>query len=318
MLWWLLTFFTFSLLQGISAQSDASCLPFYNWTFNSEKKSPCDIASSLLAVCNNGSFPVDALPDSSHYLGPSLQNANACQCNTVTYSLMSACGACQGQIYLPQPHYFSWSVWSANCAMVYVDTYPEPIPSGVSVPGWAYLDVEANDDFDQTNAKNHANLTESTAIPSSTSSAAKTQTPLSTVKPSPLATTSSAASSPSNEASSPSPLSTTPRMQWEEELSERVARNGEQLPSPTVSENASLHTQGPYMRQVTGPAPQTPALPSTVYVSDVLDGWPRHIQFRFKCFRFCRFHANGTCARLNTNPAVLIPAPYMYRVGNTP
>ncbi|KAF8201562.1 hypothetical protein BJ912DRAFT_506116 [Pholiota molesta] len=136
MLWLLSTFFTFSYLQSTAAQSDASCLPFYNWTSNAENQTPCSVASSLLAVCNGGPFPVAALPDNTHYLGPTLQNANPCQCNTVTYSLMSACGACQGRTYL------SWSVWSANCAMVYTDTYPEPIPSGVSVPGWAYLDVE--------------------------------------------------------------------------------------------------------------------------------------------------------------------------------
>jgi len=166
MVWWLLSFFTFSVnWDSTVAQSNASCLPFYNWTYNSVEQSPCQVASSLLAVCNDGPFPVSALPDQSHqYVGPSLQDANTCQCNTVTYSLMSACGACQGSTYL------SWSVWSANCPIVYLRSYPEPIPSGVLVPGWAYLDVQADDDFDQSLAKMNANLTQSTAVPSPTDS----------------------------------------------------------------------------------------------------------------------------------------------------
>ncbi|KAF8798152.1 hypothetical protein BYT27DRAFT_7227800 [Phlegmacium glaucopus] len=151
MLWWLLSFLAFSVnWDGTIAQSNASCLPFYNWTFNSMKQSPCQVASSLLAVCNNGPFPVSALPSTSHYAGPSLQGANPCQCNTVTYSLMSACGACQGQTYL------SWSVWSANCLTVHLSSFPEPIPSGVFVPGWAYLDVQADDNFDQSLARQNA------------------------------------------------------------------------------------------------------------------------------------------------------------------
>jgi hypothetical protein len=93
-------------------------LTLFYQTYNTQMKSPCEVASILLSECNNGrqyhplvmffgssihhslAFPVDTLPQSSHYVGPSIQNANPCQCNTVTYSLMSACGACQGRTYL--------------------------------------------------------------------------------------------------------------------------------------------------------------------------------------------------------------------------
>ncbi|KJA27471.1 hypothetical protein HYPSUDRAFT_937449 [Hypholoma sublateritium FD-334 SS-4] len=149
MLWWLPTFFILSSLRSTAAQAQASCLPFYSWASNSQNQSPCQVAASLLTVCNGSPFPVLPLPANSEYLGPTLQDANPCQCNTVTYSLMSACGACQGQDYV------SWSVWTTNCATVYGNIFPEPIPSGVSVPGWAYLDVEAEGNFDQTNAKNN-------------------------------------------------------------------------------------------------------------------------------------------------------------------
>lgn len=286
MLWLLLSLFTLSAkLQSSSAQSDVSCLPFYNWTFNSHNQSPCDVASSLLAVCNNGPYPVEGLPDSSHYLGPTLQNANPCQCSTVTYSLMSACGACQGRSYL------SWSVWSANCPMVYVGSYLEPIPTGVAVPGWAYLDVEANDNFDQSLAKQDANLTESTAIPSPTSSVAKTsssQKSSSTISKSSTisSTITSITSSPSASAADSS--SSPAKVKQENAIGggvvgglagllllcgalywyiyhrrRRTARIGEHLPSPspTDPENGLWHGQGPYMRQIGG-APQGSAAPS--------------------------------------------------------
>ncbi|PPQ64694.1 hypothetical protein CVT26_002784 [Gymnopilus dilepis] len=58
--------------------------------------------------------------------------------------------------------------------MVYVGSFPEAIPAGVAVPGWAYLDVTAEDNFDQTNAKKDSNATESSAVPPSPSSTSST------------------------------------------------------------------------------------------------------------------------------------------------
>ncbi|KAJ3509630.1 hypothetical protein NLJ89_g5123 [Agrocybe chaxingu] len=187
-------------LHGVFAQSDASCLPFYNWTFNSHNESPCEVASSLLAVCNGGPYPVDALPDASHYIGPSLDNANPCQCNTVVYSLMSACAACQGRTYL------FWSVWSANCVTVYINEFPAPLPSGVFVPGWAYLDIKTLDNFDQSNARANANRTESSSIPPPTPSSTRTsasRTP--TLKPSKQASPVAVKSTSSSSVATPSP-----------------------------------------------------------------------------------------------------------------
>lgn len=289
MLWFFLSLLTLSAnLQGVSAQSDASCLPFYNWTSNSHKQTPCDVASSLLAICNNGPFPVDALPDSTHYLGPSLQDANPCQCSTVTYSLMSACGACQGRTYL------SWSVWSANCPTVSLSSFPEPIPAGVAVPGWAYLDVQANDDFDQSLAKQDANLTESTAAPSPTSSVVKStaaKTSSSTIAKSttaPTTPTLTTSTIPSPSASSEDSSSSAAPIRKENTIGggvvgglvglmlicgvlfwyihrrRRFASDGQPLPSPNATdpEIASWHGQGPYMRQAGGSVPHISAATS--------------------------------------------------------
>ncbi|KAF4614942.1 hypothetical protein D9613_002754 [Agrocybe pediades] len=229
-------------------------------------------------VCNNGSFPIEVLPAMSHYLGPTLQTANPCQCNTVTYSLMSACGACQGRTYL------SWSVWSANCPTVSINTYPEPIPSGVAIPGWAYLDVKATDNFDPTLAKENSNLTESTAIPSPTStrltstitihlSTTSSRASASSTSSSVLTTTTSSSSSSSPEqvrrenaigggvvGGLAGLLLILALLFWFIKRRRRLARNGQHLPSPSPTpadpENPTWH-EGPYMRQANlNPAPQ--------------------------------------------------------------
>ncbi|KAF8911956.1 hypothetical protein CPB84DRAFT_1957623 [Gymnopilus junonius] len=286
MLLFLLSLFTFSAnVQDTYAQSNVSCLPFYNWTSNSQGQTPCQVASSLLAICNNATFPVEPLPDSSHYLGPSLQDANACQCSTVTYSLMSACGACQGRTYL------SWSVWSEDCPTVYISSFPEPLPAGVAVPGWAYLDVTAEDNFDQTNAKKDSNATESTAVPSPTSSSsgspAKTSSVPLTASSHPITPSAVPSVSASVSASTSSTQAFSEKranavgggvigglfgvviifasLYWYIYRRRRLARNGQQLPSPADPENASWHGQGPYMaqRQVADPVVQTSTAPSS-------------------------------------------------------
>ncbi|CAA7271566.1 unnamed protein product [Cyclocybe aegerita] len=274
----LFTLFTLAAgLQGVFAQSDASCLPFYNWTYNSRNNSPCEVASSLLAVCNGGPYPVDALPDASHYIGPTLDNANPCQCNTVVYSLMSACAACQGRTYL------SWSVWSANCVTVYINEFPAPLPPGVFVPGWAYLDIKTVDNFDQSNARANANRTESSSIPppkpsSTRTSASRTPTLKPSRQASPVAAKTTSSSSSSSVTPSPTVSEAAISMDGSDPRANTIggsivggllglaviggmlfwfikrrqwrSRNGVLLVSPTDTEQGqSVHGESPYMRE---------------------------------------------------------------------
>ncbi|GLB34838.1 putative expressed protein [Lyophyllum shimeji] len=182
----------FWLLPVTTGQAtDATCLPFYAWANNSHKQSPCQVAAVLLAVC--GPYKVAALPDGSHYTGPALGATNRCQCNTVVYSLMSACGSCQGRTYE------TWDTWSGNCPTVSISSFPEAIPPNTFVPGWAYFDVQTSGNFNATAARLSANSTvESTALPTPTSVSSisiTTTTPAPTTsKEPPPATTSSAAS----------------------------------------------------------------------------------------------------------------------------
>ncbi|KAK0459823.1 uncharacterized protein EV420DRAFT_292641 [Desarmillaria tabescens] len=159
---------------GVIGQTNitATCtLSDFHWTFNSVSQSPCDVASSLLGICNGGSYTLQSLPDQTHYLGPSVDAANPCQCSTVSYSLISACAACQNRTFV------QWSQWRVNCASVAIGGFPEPIPNGTRVPAWAYLDVKTEDNFDINQAKQDANATESTFVPQPTSTTAPTTTP---------------------------------------------------------------------------------------------------------------------------------------------
>jgi len=158
-------------LFATAQTTNATCDVAHKWASNSQKQSPCQVASTLLAVCT-GSYEVYALPDQFHYNGPDTQEANPCQCNTVVYSLLAECGLCQNRTIT------MWSLWETNCASVSISSFPMPIPAGLHVPGWAYLDVEVSDMFNESLAQANANITESTAVPqpSKTPSAAPVPT----------------------------------------------------------------------------------------------------------------------------------------------
>ncbi|KAF8258911.1 hypothetical protein EI94DRAFT_1834699 [Lactarius quietus] len=110
----------------------------FDWTLNSLQQSPCVVAAYLIATCLGGSYSFVALSPGYHYVGP-YYPGDQCSCNTVSYSLFSACGACQGESWL------SYSDWSYNCTTnETVGTFPKPIPPGTRVPKWAYFSYGAD------------------------------------------------------------------------------------------------------------------------------------------------------------------------------
>lgn len=121
--------FLLAALADVMAQATTSavCSSSYNWANNKIGQSPCLVASHLESVCNGGLWDVAALVPDSEYAGG---GTSSCQCNMVVYSLISACGACQGH------NYVDWSVWSKNCPQTYIE-FPENIPSNTSIPKWA-------------------------------------------------------------------------------------------------------------------------------------------------------------------------------------
>ncbi|KIJ69050.1 hypothetical protein HYDPIDRAFT_164720 [Hydnomerulius pinastri MD-312] len=166
----------------VAQSSTAVCLSSFNWMDNSKGQNPCLVAAYLQGACNDGQFTVDPLPVSTHYVGPDADEQNGCQCSSVTYSAISACGLCQNRTII------GWSSWDLNCTTVYPSAFPYDIPSGTAVPEWAYQDVTTSDMFNVTLAQAVGDTPESTAthvqstgsiIPSTTGSvpASLTNTP---------------------------------------------------------------------------------------------------------------------------------------------
>lgn len=119
------------------------------FSFNSLQQNPCLVAAYLVAVCNNGAFPIPALLTRNSYLGPSgSDDSILCKCNTVVYNLFSACDACQGASWIP------YSEWSFNCTSKAIPgTFPKPVPDGTRIPHWAYIDTSIGDRWNLTAAK---------------------------------------------------------------------------------------------------------------------------------------------------------------------
>jgi len=124
------------------------CLPeaiaTWNWTYNSLKQSPCSTPGYLSSECSNGEFTIPQLAQGNNYPGPSGGvSEDICQCNTVLYSVISACAGCQMGIWL------SWDDWSANCSSsAPMATFPQSITSSTRVPAWAFLNVTATAPWD--------------------------------------------------------------------------------------------------------------------------------------------------------------------------
>ncbi|KAI9570445.1 hypothetical protein HD554DRAFT_2018193 [Boletus coccyginus] len=176
---------------GILAQtSTASCLSSFDWMSNSKGQNPCVVAAYLQGACNDGQFTVDPLPNGTHYTGPYADESNPCQCSSVTYSTVSACGLCQNRTII------SWTVWDTNCTTIYPGVFPPGVPAGTAVPQWAYQDVTTSDLFNVTLAQSVGDNPESIGSnPQSTGSVNPTSTAASASTPTGTDTASSGSSS---------------------------------------------------------------------------------------------------------------------------
>ncbi|KAH9030975.1 hypothetical protein EDB84DRAFT_1493765, partial [Lactarius hengduanensis] len=137
------------------------CLPAakknWNWTYNSFEQAPCSTAGYLAAQCSNGQFTIPQLAVGNHYTGPSGGSDNGiCQCNSVLYSLISACAGCQKGTWL------SYDDWTANCsARAAMSTFPQSISNSTRVPAWAFLNVSTSQPWDNITACNFGGSPES-------------------------------------------------------------------------------------------------------------------------------------------------------------
>ncbi|KAI0250831.1 hypothetical protein BJV78DRAFT_1282904 [Lactifluus subvellereus] len=202
----ILAAFKLLLLSGIVvARIDApACIQTWQWTFNSLGQNPCLVSAYLLATCSGGSSVIPPL-DPGNWYSVFANDGNLCVCNTVAYSLLSACGACQ------QDTWTTWSQYSLNCTntMRPVSSFPNPVPSGTRVPQWALLDVTFENNWSISKSfavGDSPELTPGMVIsPSSASSTSPTPTPTPTT-PSPTPTT----PSPTSTTHSPTPTTPSP------------------------------------------------------------------------------------------------------------
>ncbi|KAM5537617.1 hypothetical protein V8D89_008695 [Ganoderma adspersum] len=144
-----------------TATTNATCSKEYDWMSNSLGQSPCVVTSHLFTSCGDGcidsldncTIPA-ALSRGTNYTNPNDASFGfnleygVCPCTTVWYSTLSACAVCQGRGLAID----LWIIYSAQCDPLYIQKFPDSIPTGTAVPGWAFLPI-ANDMFDLRTAQ---------------------------------------------------------------------------------------------------------------------------------------------------------------------
>jgi len=157
-----------ALLRSVLGQhTEAVCnVSSLSWSFNSLNQSPCLVSAYLANPCAlNADFDVPAIGPGIHYTPPIV--TNLCVCNTVIYSLLSACALCQGGDVDP------WTDYTTNCTGTSPDgTYIPTIQTGTAVPKWAYQLVEATNRFNATLAQSVGDTPENFTSPATTTSSA--------------------------------------------------------------------------------------------------------------------------------------------------
>ncbi|KAJ3934839.1 MAG: hypothetical protein NXY57DRAFT_992615 [Lentinula lateritia] len=186
--------------------TNASCAPSFSWAENSLQQSPCLVAALLESQCDPFGVQVPALPASNHYTGPSSGQATTCECSTLTYMLISACGACQNRTWI------SWQNWSQNCPIIELSVFPVPLPPTTDVPLWAYMNISTiNGTFNVEAAQNNATLSQPTSTSDNASSLSASSQTSSLLISAPISTSTTVLSStttvvnPTSSASSASP-----------------------------------------------------------------------------------------------------------------
>ncbi|KAH7905127.1 hypothetical protein BJ138DRAFT_1183790 [Hygrophoropsis aurantiaca] len=158
------------------AQQGASCPASagYSWAANEIGQDPCVVANDLSTSdslsCNDIYVSFGPLTAGSEgYPAPSGNTVGPCLCNTVIYSLATACASCQLAQYL------SWSQWIVNCPTSDVaQSWPTSIASNTVIPAWAYLAI-VNSSWDYAQAYDYATkINQNVNSPSSTATSAST------------------------------------------------------------------------------------------------------------------------------------------------
>ncbi|WWC92514.1 uncharacterized protein L201_007473 [Kwoniella dendrophila CBS 6074] len=113
---WILLILSFSILGRVESQStNATCISIEtnSWMFNKDNESPCLVWSKIQSLCLSSKSYINVPPllDQSYGYNLPTEKSTICQCNSVSYSLMSACALCQhAETTIP-----SENNWSNDC-----------------------------------------------------------------------------------------------------------------------------------------------------------------------------------------------------------
>ncbi|KAI9443922.1 hypothetical protein H4582DRAFT_1045539 [Lactarius indigo] len=124
------------------------CNLSWEWTFNTLGQGPCIVAAYMMGTCNDSVFTIDKLKPGNSYTAHG--SIGDCQCNIVTYNLLSVCDACQGV------YWRTWSDYSFNCTNdegLSSSTFPNAVPPGTRVPQWALIDNTLEDNWNPIEAE---------------------------------------------------------------------------------------------------------------------------------------------------------------------
>jgi len=122
--------------------SKVTCLPGFEWAFNSLGQSPCVVAGYLASQCYGKPWTVDPIPPGQGPYNPpgTTSAASLCRCNAIDYNLVSACSACQTGLI------GTWQTWIQYCPSNLVTLggkYPESVPAGTEIPTFAFWDTSS-------------------------------------------------------------------------------------------------------------------------------------------------------------------------------
>ncbi|KAI0064031.1 hypothetical protein BV25DRAFT_1823532 [Artomyces pyxidatus] len=124
--------------SSASAQVLDDCVGGWEWSYNSLGQTPCLVDAFLNEACDGAAY---------------------CPCNTVVYSLASACSACRNLFW------FDWDDWylNNNCTTLLLDLSSLTIPDTTRVPQWAFNPVYGT--WNSTLAENIGDLPENGPAP---------------------------------------------------------------------------------------------------------------------------------------------------------
>ncbi|KAF8798289.1 hypothetical protein BYT27DRAFT_7123403 [Phlegmacium glaucopus] len=170
-------------LQSRAATTQAVCPSDFAWANNSKSESPCQVLANVDALCNNNNWTVAALNGSSIYAVPTGLFATPCTCSWVSYNLISACTACQGNFYVDAVDLHSWPPFIFGCTGKLTNNTFFPVnftTQETLVPHWATTDPTTwpNEQFSVVQAENlstDANLADITSTTSSPSTSSKSK-----------------------------------------------------------------------------------------------------------------------------------------------